>query len=153
MESTTEETEQVLASRWDRLFAWLIDCAIIIAFSLPTAWLFGVFDFDDATQVPITIVAAQTIISYGFFFAINWPPLKENAQTWGKRVMNIKVVGEDGETLPINDLIFKRYAFQFGIGLIPVAGEILTTVDSLFIFTEYKKCLHDHIAKSTVVNA
>ena len=153
MESTVEQEEQILASRWDRLFAWLIDCVIILAFSLPTAWLLGMFDYEDPAQMPFTIVLIQTVLSYALFFAVNWSPLCQSAQTWGKRVMNIKVVGENGNSLPIKELLLKRYAFQFGIGFIPVAGEFLTTIDSLFIFSGNKKCLHDIVAKSSVVNA
>ncbi|TQV85743.1 RDD family protein [Exilibacterium tricleocarpae] len=153
MEPTLEKNEQTLASRWSRLLAFLIDSIVLIVSFSPVIWLSGVFDDEDSAQISTAAILTLIVLGYALFFAINWLPLKEQAQTWGKRFLNIKIVGDDGCKLPIKDLIFKRYAFGFGVGFIPVVGDFFVLVNHLFIFTASKKCLHDHVAKSSVVNA
>ncbi|ULQ45572.1 RDD family protein [Flagellatimonas centrodinii] len=139
------------ASRLNRLWAVLVDCLIILPPSMVIGWGLGVFDYDDPSMAPIHIMLITAIASFFIYFAINWNNLKQG-QTWGKRALNIKIVGPDGDPLPIKDLLLKRYLFQYGIAYIPVIGGLLSMVDSLFIFGGSKQCLHDKVANTNVVN-
>ena len=139
------------ASRWNRLWASLVDCLIIIPPSLLIAWALGLFDYADPSQAPIHITIITGISSFAVYFAINWKNLKKG-QTWGKRALNIQILGKEGSPLPVKELLLKRYLFQYGITYIPVFGSLLSLIDSLFVFGGSKQCLHDKVAGTNVVN-
>lgn len=143
--------EENKASRWDRLWAVLVDCLIILPPSMLLGWSLGLFDYSDPSNVPIHITIITGIVSFSIYFAINWSNLKQG-QTWGKRALNIKIVGGSGNPLPIKELLLKRYLFQYGITYIPMVGGLLSMIDSLFIFGGSKQCLHDKVAGTNVVN-
>lgn len=76
--------------------------------------------------------------------------LSKNGQTIGKKIMKIKVVrletGENGGFIP-NCLL--RAGVNNVLSLIPLYG----LVDVLLIFSESKRCIHDKLAGTIVVDA
>jgi uncharacterized RDD family membrane protein YckC len=83
--------------------------------------------------------------------AIQYHFLKSTGQTIGKKVAGTRIVTMDGRKPPINDLMFKRYAFVSVLGLIPIAGIFLPLVDALMVFRADHRCLHDLVAGTHVV--
>lgn len=152
---TTGRTGE-LATRAERLLAVLIDGAILIVpmviivfiLSFVFSWmgLNGGFIGQLITQVIYGLIAAAVLL------ALNAQLLAKEGQTIGKRMMKIRIVGDDGTLLPLQDLIIKRYVPIWAASLIPYIG-ILTIIDPLMIFRQNHKCLHDEIAGTKVIMA
>ncbi|EJU9972943.1 RDD family protein [Vibrio alginolyticus] len=148
------ENSQVLASRWSRLFASILDGLILSVILLPLIYFMGGFD-GMLQNPPVEQSFIQEllfgIIGFGLYCAINWKLLAQSGQTIGKKALNIKVVTIDGDKASVYNLVFKRYVFSIFVGYIPVIGGILSIVNILFIFGSQKRALHDHIASTKVV--
>ena len=82
---------------------------------------------------------------------INLNSLKSTGQTLGKKVAGIKVVTTDGALPTLRKHFLKRYSVYFVPGQIPVVGQILSTLNILFIFGKNKRCVHDIAAGTKVV--
>ena len=80
--------------------------------------------------------------------------LGQEGQTWGKKRMSIRIVMNDTGELPgLGRILGLRIIVNGLLGAIPCVGGIYTLADALFIFTEDRRCLHDHIAGTKVVEA
>lgn len=75
--------------------------------------------------------------------------VRANGQTIGKRLLKIKVVRADGAPASLGRIFWLRNIVNGLFTLIPLYG----IIDSLFIFSESRQCLHDKIADTIVVNA
>ncbi len=147
-----------LAGLGERLAAAIIDTAILLILLVPVMWLGGYFQvvMDTATtgeSVPLGTELLWGLVSLALFMAVQVYPLYSTAQTWGKRVLKIQIVGLDGARLPFGHLIAKRYFPMQAIGLVPVIGPVLSIVNVLFIFRQDRRCVHDLIAGTKVVMA
>jgi uncharacterized RDD family membrane protein YckC len=74
-------------------------------------------------------------------------------QTFGKRVMGIRVVRTDGSRVAFARFIFLRWLPLAVVGLVPYIGGLIGLIDALLIFRDSKLCLHDNIADTMVVTA
>ena len=77
----------------------------------------------------------------------------KNGQTLGKKILGIKVVRTDGSRASLGRIFWLRNVIMVLLSMIPIAGMILSLVDSLLIFRESRQCLHDQIAGTIVVKA
>ncbi len=75
-------------------------------------------------------------------------------QTIGKKVVGIRIVSyPDGEASGFLKNVLMRGFVNGLISAIPLVGSIYAFVDILFIFGQERRCLHDMIASTKVVNA
>jgi uncharacterized RDD family membrane protein YckC len=74
-------------------------------------------------------------------------------QTFGKRVMGVRVVRMDGSRVTFARFVFLRWLPTAAMGFIPVVGGIVGLLDPLLIFRESRQCLHDTFADTRVVTA
>ena len=86
------------------------------------------------------------------FFVLHGASLYQRGQTISKRIMGIAIVTLDNQKPAFFRLIAQRYMSQWLIGMLPVIGPLLRLVDFLLIFRADKRCLHDHIAKTKVID-
>lgn len=86
------------------------------------------------------------------FFVFHGASLYQRGQTIGKRIMGIAIVTLDNQKPEFFPLIAQRYMSQWLIHMVPVIGPLLRLIDVLFIFRADKRCLHDHIAKTKVID-
>lgn len=86
------------------------------------------------------------------FFALHGLSLYQRGQTVGKRIMGIAIVTLSNQKPAFFPLIAQRYISQWLVVMVPVIGPILRVVDILLIFREDKRCLHDVIAKTKVID-
>ena len=93
------------------------------------------------------------LIGFAIMVAVQGYPLAQAGQTWGKKLLKLKIVNLDGSQPDFLRLIGLRYGSGALISLIPVVGSFYGFVDALFIFREDKRCIHDHIAGTRVVVA
>lgn len=76
-----------------------------------------------------------------------------NGQTIAKKLIGIRVARPDGTRASLGRIFWLRNVVVFVISVIPLVGAIFVLVDILMIFGEERRCLHDRIADTIVVNA
>lgn len=75
----------------------------------------------------------------------------QTGQTYGKRKLGLVVVSQNGS--PLSGLsLFWRMISPGVISMVPLVG-IVASFDCLFIFGESRRCLHDYLASSIVVDS
>lgn len=146
--------DQELASLWQRLGGVLLDSVIFLVIELPVIFVFGVFDQLSSGR---GMLFGQTVGFFVFHFvvfaALNGWLLAKHGQTIGKKVAGTRIVDLTGNLRPFSIVFFVRYALFGAIANIPIMGGIFCLVDSLFIFRNDKRCIHDLIAGTRVVKA
>lgn len=147
-----EEGELVLASRMSRLGAALIDGAVIavpailLAIAMPSLFEPGAPMGRLTTLLVFFGVGALAFVIYQLVM------LYRHGQTLGKKLVGIRIVRSDGSRAGFGRMFGLRYFVPGLIGSIPVVGPIFSLVDILFIFGQEKRCLHDMIADTVVVD-
>lgn len=145
-----------LASRGNRFVGALIDGLIMLPISLVAGFALGillVFAGLDPQGLEFNIAAAVLggLTGAGVFLVVNGYLLATRGQTVGKMIMKTQIVSESGELLPLAPLILKRYVPLWIVASIPYVGGFVALGDSLAIFRENHKCLHDEIAGTKVI--
>lgn len=134
-----------LASRLDRLLAKFLDNLAIIAVWVSTVFLGGVLDDSGNLMVVLFVSGLLGLLIYQAFL------LTTRGQTVGKIAMKIRIVRVDaGENGGFKTNFLLRSVLNFIIAFcIPFYG----LVDTLLIFTESKRCIHDRLAGTKVIKA
>ena len=86
------------------------------------------------------------------FFVLHGFLLQQYGQTIGKRIMGIAIVTMDNQKPTFFMLIVQRYLSQWVMGMVPVIGILLRLVDILAIYRADRRCIHDHLAKTKVID-
>lgn len=155
------EGDLVLASRLGRLGAVLIDSAIIgvpailAAISLPAYQDYVRRAGGQAQANPSgTLLLVMSLLGVAVlaFVVYQFVLLYRSGQTVGKKIVGIRIVRSDGSRASFPRLLFLRYGVPTLIGMIPYVGWIFSLADPLFIFGESRRCLHDMLADTIVVN-
>ena len=125
---------------------------------LPIMFLGGYFQMvmsaaSSGQPMPLAVELMWGAIGLGVFLAIQAYPLYMTAQTWGKRVLKVRIVELNGAKPPFGRLIALRYLPMQGVGLLPLLGPLLSIVNVLLIFRDDRRCGHDLIAGTKVVKA
>ncbi len=142
-----------LASRWKRLFGSIIDGLLIGAVTLPLLFVTGYVDRISTGTQSIGEIILLGLAGIVVFFLINGYLLKNRGQTVGKMLMSTQIVSYENEgLLSLGKLIGLRYLPLWLVGQIPVIGQVVSIVNALFIFGSEKRCVHDHIAGTKVIN-
>lgn len=160
MELERKETEVLVkdfelnnASRWDRLLASLIDGLIMLVIVMPVMYLTGGFDgVSKGVQPSLVYILFMALLIIVVFIIINGALLTTKGQTIGKRALLIKIVTLSGELPSIKKHLLKRYGVYFLIGQVPLVGQILSTANLLIVLGKQKRCGHDYLAGTLVVN-
>ena len=141
-----------LASRWLRLWASIIDAIILIFITMPIIYFTGgieqLYAGTEPTFIYTTLIGLAGLLG---FYLINIKLLLTKGQTVGKKILHIKIV-DLNNNLPTKTHLLKRYFIYFGPSYIPVIGAWLSIIDILFIFGKEKRCVHDLIGKTKVVD-
>ena len=140
------------ATRWSRLAARIIDYLVWFA---PLAFLFF------PCLGPIVMLVGWL----GILAAQIWL-LVTRAQTIGKQAMDIYIMRTDGTIPHIGWLLVREFAIPLVALLLQymakvnhdaaglffgVTGSLLWLIDTLFIFGPTRRCLHDYLAGTHVV--
>jgi uncharacterized RDD family membrane protein YckC len=140
--------EEALASRGARLAASLIDGLAVVVILLPAlAAIFFVGENSSLSTAGILFAALSGIAFLGFA-VYQLTMLLREGQTLGKKAMNIRIVNHaDGEIPSPGRLLLMRYFVNSLLGNIP----FYTLLDVLFIFGSERRCIHDYLAGTKVV--
>jgi uncharacterized RDD family membrane protein YckC len=146
--------ELPLGGRGERLGAQLIDGLILLAVVLPMMYVGGYFG--DVMRGERPGWGARTmwgLIAFVLMIAIQGVPLARSGQTWGKKILKLRIVDREGRRPEFLRLVGLRYATTQLMAMIPGIGALYGLLDALFIFRADKRCLHDLIAGTRVVVA
>lgn len=142
-----------LASRWKRLAAAFIDCFFAVIVMVPLLLIAGVFpQAANGQQVTLGQQIVIIMIGWAVFLIMNGYLLNTKGQTLGKAAVNIKMVDAEGNVPSFGKLLGLRYLLPALVAYIPLVGGLLAIADALFIFSQDKRCLHDQLAGTWVVN-
>lgn len=143
------------ASRSSRLWASLIDALLSLVILVPLQYLSGVYqDFPKLTPPPFPQSLLWAIAGVVLWLMLHGALLARSAQTIGKKALGIQVVNvSDGRPTPFSRLVFWRFIPLSLVAQLPYVGPLLSMVNILFIFRGDRRCVHDHIAGTRVVNA
>ncbi len=138
------DDKEKLADIGDRFLAQLIDggaLAVLIGFSF--LW----FAVEEPLGVLMGVLFVISLVT------LQWYLLTTQGQTIGKSLMKIRIVRYDTDENPgFGRAVGLRELVPGFIGAIPLFGALFTLVDILFIFGQERRCIHDYIAGTKVID-
>jgi uncharacterized RDD family membrane protein YckC len=145
---------QELAGRGMRLAAAFIDGLILLAIMMPLMYMGGYFSGMMSGEQPgFGTQLMWAVLGFVVFVVVQGMPLNASGQTWGKKLLKMKIVDLEGRQPSFATLIGKRYLPVQAVSAVPFVGGLLALVNVLFIFGEERRCLHDLVAGTRVVVA
>jgi uncharacterized RDD family membrane protein YckC len=149
-----------LASLGNRLLAVILDGLIALPLMIPMiigmVMISKVDDMSgnaepDISPLAIGLIGLSAVLFIGLL-VYNLILLATRGQTIGKKLMSIRIVTyPDGANPGGVKTILLRVFVNGLIGAVPVLGPIYSLVDICFIFREDRRCIHDLIAGTQVV--
>lgn len=164
------EHSHVLASRWKRFAGALLDFLSVLVVMVLAILNEGMERFRSLAEInpaeypdyfaeqfgeyilsitysPVLIVGFLVLLNVNLYFLV------KNGQTIGKKMVGSRMVSAaTGNKVSFLRIIFLRYV-PFGLAFIPNLGKLLNLLDGLFIFRADRRCIHDLIAGTVVVDA
>lgn len=149
------EGVQEKAGRGVRLGAVLLDVvpaaivAIVAAILIPAVGSDGGKGINTLGGVLLGVMVLL-MLGYAVYQLVQ---LHRTGQTFGKKVLGIKIVRTDGSRAGLGRIFLLRMFVPGLAGAVPFIGPLFSLADPLFIFGEERRCLHDMIADTIVVVA
>jgi uncharacterized RDD family membrane protein YckC len=103
-------------------------------------------------QSTIQEQALYVVLDWAVFLTLNGYLLYTRGQTIGKVVVKTKIVDMGGKIPSFARLVLLRYLTPMLVGAIPIIGGIFGILNPLFIFGKERRCVHDYMAGTRVVN-
>lgn len=94
------------------------------------------------------VAAIAWVVSLG----VNTFPLVRAGQTLGKLAMGTRIVDMNGNAPGLGRLLLLRPIARDALLLIPIAGAVASLVNAFLIFGDERRCLHDYLSGTRVVN-
>lgn len=141
----------VLASRWARLGGAIIDALIVMVVLWIVSRLISWNIWDPAKANLMRFAPLDALLGFGVFLLVQGYPLATASQTWGKKLLGMRIVRADGSPIAFGRLIGLRYGVPALFGIVPALAQAWGLVNALFIFRESRRCLHDSIADTIVI--
>ncbi|MEO0054535.1 MAG: hypothetical protein RLZZ50_482 [Verrucomicrobiota bacterium] len=151
----------VLAGRRQRLGAVILDGLAMLLVSLPGLfWLIPNFEnfsqnSGNPTEILAQIAAPLLLLMLPLLALLVYQTwlLSVRGQTIGKRILGIRIVRMNGDNPGFMHAVMLRSFVMQLLGAIPFVGGIIGIVDPLLIFRADRRCLHDLLADTQVVEA
>lgn len=151
-----------LATLGQRLAAAILDGLTFMVVYLPLIAGIGFAAFTQISENPEQLenidfepnwglIGLAVILGLGLI-VVNIVMLATRGQTIGKRVMAIRIVDVEQDVNPgwVRTIILRSVVNTF-ITMVPFLGSLYAIVDILFIFGQERRCIHDLIATTRVV--
>jgi uncharacterized RDD family membrane protein YckC len=147
-----------LATPSSRLAAQIIDNLLFLAAAMPGgvvgAILGSSFQFgSDKDDSAIVMAGALGLLTGLLFYIYQCQLIAGTGQSLGKRWSHVRIALEGGEPPGFWRGVVLRSWALFLLRIIPGLGYIVNLVDSLMVFSEGRRCLHDRIAGTRVLKA
>ena len=142
-----------LASRALRFMGSMVDAIVQLAIGAPLIVFSGYWERALAGQVSFGDTLLLILGGMTVFLLLNGYLLATAGQTIGKRIVGTRIVNVSDERIPkFLTLVGARYGSTWLISLIPGVGNLYGLVDALFVFRNDRRCVHDLIAGTKVIN-
>lgn len=161
--------EVVLAARWRRLVACIIDTLLQAALWIGaghglqslTGWQLSA---EQPARVPTTtleywlepfITAGHPLdylLGFAAFLVLQGWLLARRQQTIGKLMLGVRITDASGQPAGLRRILLARELPWWLLALVPF-GTLLVALEPLFIFRRDRRCLHDLLAGTRVVAA
>ena len=143
-----------LATRLDRLLAALIDELLVMGIyyvlTRNTQYSFVIDETRTYSYMDMIIV---NLILTGIYVFLNLYLWNKYGQSIGKRLVGLAIVNQnDDRILSLGRLLLYRYLPFWLLIFVPLLGRIIIMLDIAFIFRPDKRCIHDHLAQTRVIN-
>ena len=143
-----------LASRGARLGGAILDAIVSWIVIFPIMYYSGFWQSAMAGEVHFGQQMMLATVGMLVFLLLNGYLLSKRGQTIGKALVGTRIVSVEGERiLPLLNVFGLRYVPMNVIAQIPYVGSVLAFINVLFIFRDDRRCVHDLIAGTKVVNA
>jgi uncharacterized RDD family membrane protein YckC len=139
-----EEQVQILAERGTRWGARMIDTLLWVGAGIPGAIVYFTTKEDGSLALFILCLA---VLVY------QWYLISNTGQTLGKKWLGIKIVKMDGSEVNFVSGVILREWVLVAVSFIPFIGRFISLIDSVMIFGQQRRCLHDNIAGTKVILA
>jgi uncharacterized RDD family membrane protein YckC len=141
------------ATRSARLGASLIDAFISLVIVVPFQVYGGMYDgFPHVKRPEFPHSLLWSLGGAAVWLALHAVFLARSAQTIGKKLVGIQMVNvSDGRPASFYKLVVWRFLPATLAYQIPYVGSVLALADIGFIFRKDRRCLHDHVAGTRVV--
>ena len=137
---------RLAAHMLDMLFYWVGPVVSIIgAISMA-----GKNKTEETNVIAMTLVLAGIVLTLAVI-VVNIVLLASNGQSIGKRLLGIRIVRMDGSPAGFGRIFFLRF-FLVHVIMGSVAFGLVPLVDTLMIFRDNRRTLHDEIADTHVVD-
>lgn len=141
------------ASLGARLQAAMIDVVIMVLCVVPFLQSQGILELiEQQKDLPADLALKLVMFQLMMFFVLHGFFLHQYGQTIGKRITGIAIVTLDNRKPDFLPLILQRYGSQWLMGMVPIIGILLRLADVLAIFRDDRRCIHDHIARTKVID-
>ena len=141
-----------LAGRFWRLLAVIIDAIIVTALLLPVYWYLHIWhDISAGVRPPFGVTVISQAVWFLAFSVINFRLLEKRGQTIGKWCVGVAIVGLDGGKKSAVHLLVHRFVPALLFPEVPFVGLLFGLVDTLAIFGRERRCIHDRIAGTKVI--
>lgn len=98
-------------------------------------------------------LAVLVILTIAALWSYQWYLVTTTGQTLGKRWAGIRIVKVDGSPLTfVSGVVLRSWVFAL-LSAIPGIGALVALADVLAIFGSERRCLHDQLAGTTVIEA
>ena len=162
-ELNEEEQVFILGVKVDRLAAYIIDSLITFLSMIPLGSQFfnAINDFSAGSVDSINSLTIENNNNFtlGIFliillFIIQGYLITTRGQSIGKIIMSLRIVNSiDGTNPGFIKAFLVRFILTQIIGSIPYIGFIFVFTDPLFIFRNDRRCIHDLMASTIVVES
>ena len=140
----TDIDRPILASRSKRLIAKIIDFVLLFIAILIPAFTVQII-LGGGEPVLAALIGAILFTIYQYYL------LSTLSQTLGKKYMNIIIIKKDGSSGGfVTNIVLRDWIIGI-IGILPIIGWLVKTIDILFIFRNDRRCIHDMIANTMVI--
>jgi uncharacterized RDD family membrane protein YckC len=148
------QDESELATRGARFGAALIDGLLIAVIVFPIMYLTGYIGRAQSGSTSLRDTLLYGILGFVIYLVLHGILLQRSGQTIGKRVVGTRIVSvDDNAILPLSKILLMRLLPLTIAQQIPVIGGLFGLVDALFVFRADRRCVHDLIAGTKVINA
>jgi len=148
------EVPSNLASRWKRLGGAMIDSVIAMVIFVPIMLATGALQRTfSGEEMTIGEQAGFFVVGWVVFLVLNGYLLFTRGQTIGKIAVKTKIVDLSGNIPNFGKLLVLRYLVRGFVHHIPFIGNLAGLVNVLFIFGKKRRCVHDYLAGTIVINA
>lgn len=132
----------------------MVDAFIQLAIGGPALLLSGYWQRALAGEVSFGETLLLAVGGIAIFLLLHGYLLATAGQTIGKRIVGTRIVNVSDERIPkFLTLVGARYGSTWLLGSIPGVGNLYALVDVLLVFRDDRRCVHDLIAGTKVINA